>query len=119
MVLNALVSNTDDHPRNHALLARTRHWQLAPAYDLNPWPHSGTERDLAMTIGDHGRRASRTNLLSRCERFQMTRKEANSTIDTMKGIVNARWEAVVRRFGGSQGDCDAIRPAFDNAGFEY
>jgi hypothetical protein len=49
----------------------------------------------------------------------MTREEANSTIDTMKRMVNARWETVVRRFGGSQGDCDAIRPAFDNAGFEY
>src|ERR1700737_1048810 len=114
MILNALVSNTDDHPRNHALVATTRHWQLAPAYDLNPWPHPGAERDLAMTIGDHGRRASRKNLLSRCERFRMTREEANSTIDRMTDIVNTQWEAVVRRLGGSQGDCDAIRSAFNN-----
>jgi serine/threonine-protein kinase HipA len=30
---NAAVSNIDDHPRNHALLARSRSWQLSPAYD--------------------------------------------------------------------------------------
>jgi len=31
MVFNALVSNTDDHPRNHALIAITGNWELSPA----------------------------------------------------------------------------------------
>jgi hypothetical protein len=31
---NAAVSNIDDHPRNHALLARSTSWQLSPAYGL-------------------------------------------------------------------------------------
>ena len=46
---NAAVSNIDDHPRNHALLARSRSWQLSPAYDLTPSPvQAETRRDLAM-----------------------------------------------------------------------
>jgi hypothetical protein len=40
---NAAVSNIDDHPRNHALLARSRSWQLSPAYDLTPAPPAGRD----------------------------------------------------------------------------
>ncbi len=38
VVFNALISNTDDHPRNHALIAPGEDWRLAPAYDLTPTP---------------------------------------------------------------------------------
>ena len=56
MVFNALISNTDDHPRNHAAIAKARDWQLSPAYDLTPsMPVSLERRDLAMSCGDFGR----------------------------------------------------------------
>jgi serine/threonine-protein kinase HipA len=38
MAFNALISNIDDHPRNHALIAKEREWQMSPAYDLTPMP---------------------------------------------------------------------------------
>jgi HipA-like C-terminal domain len=39
IVFNILISNTDDHLRNHGFLyAGTDGWQLSPAYDLNPVP---------------------------------------------------------------------------------
>ncbi|CAN5763978.1 hypothetical protein BH23GEM8_BH23GEM8_11620 [soil metagenome] len=28
---NALISNNDDHPRNHGMVAARRDWRLAPA----------------------------------------------------------------------------------------
>jgi serine/threonine-protein kinase HipA len=33
---NALIANIDDHPRNHALIAKERDWRLSPAFDLTP-----------------------------------------------------------------------------------
>ncbi len=36
MCFNALISNIDDHPRNHALIAKDKDWRLSPAYDLTP-----------------------------------------------------------------------------------
>ena len=36
MSFNALISNIDDHPRNHALIAKDTDWKLSPAYDLTP-----------------------------------------------------------------------------------
>ena len=43
---NAAISNLDDHPRNHAIVAHDRQWRLSPAYDLTPVPAiSVTRRD--------------------------------------------------------------------------
>src|SRR6202007_1840067 len=62
---NALISNIDDHPRNHALLARNVDWALSPAYDLTPSPVVSLDRrDLALVCGDQGRFANAKNILS-------------------------------------------------------
>ncbi len=120
IVLNALVSNLDDHPRNHALIAPGTEWQLAPAYDITPDPRAGQqERDLAMICGRYGRRARRVNLLSGASRFGLTREEANTIIDEMVEIVKAEWEGEVHRQGGTNADCAAIATAFVHEGFEY
>ena len=36
VVFIILVSNTDDHLRNHGFILETDGWRLAPAYDVNP-----------------------------------------------------------------------------------
>jgi serine/threonine-protein kinase HipA len=79
MTFNALISNIDDHPRNHAILANDRNWRLSPAYDLTPAnPISEDHRDLAMAAGDQGRWANAGNLLSQGERFLLSRDEASA-----------------------------------------
>ena len=56
MCFNALISNTDDHPRNHAVIAPGVDWKLSPVYDLTPQNLISLERrDLAMACGDRGR----------------------------------------------------------------
>ena len=113
MVFNALISNNDDHPRNHAVIAPGDAWQLSPAYDLTPMPQVSLERrDLALTVGDFGRRASVRNLLSQCTRFLLTPDEAARLIDDMEACVRARWQAVARGQGVSDTDCRKIATAF-------
>jgi serine/threonine-protein kinase HipA len=120
MVFNALISNIDDPPRNHALIAESTDWSLSPAYDLTPSPQASTERDLAMEVGSaQRRRANRWNLLSECGRFGLSREEATHVIDTMKTTVSRRWRDVVKECGGTESDVRAIERAFDYEGFEY
>jgi len=117
-VFNALISNTDDHPRNHAVIAQGSAWQLSPAYDLTPMPLVSTERrDLAMSLGDLGRRASAQNLVSQCARFLLTPDEANALIDEMEAIVRTRWHEIARREGVSERDCEVISRSFVYEGF--
>lgn len=118
MVFNALVSNTDDHPRNHAAFAPGSHWRLSPAYDLTPTPAvSEDRRDLAMTCGAQGRFASAANLLSECRRFLLNTQDAEKIIDEMEACVAQDWFAVARSCGVSPADCDAIRRAYIYPGF--
>ncbi|WP_396214043.1 type II toxin-antitoxin system HipA family toxin [Gemmatimonas sp.] len=119
MVFNALVTNNDDHPRNHAFVAHSAEWRLSPAYDLTPAPLHADERDLAMICGSvAGRRATRANLLSGCLRFGLTADEAVQTIDRLRSIVTTTWESAILSHGGTRADCEAVRPAFEIPGFD-
>jgi len=118
MTFNALISNLDDHPRNHALTAKERDWRLSPAYDLTPSPVIAQDRrDLAMEIGDQGRYANAKNLLSQHTRFLLQEGEAKTIVSNMTDKVRATWYDVVRGQGVSEKDAETIRGAFVYDGF--
>lgn len=120
MAFNALMSNSDDHPRNHAFIALDDRWRLSPAYDLTPTaPASIERRDLALTCGDQGRRASADNLRSQCGRFLLSPEAATKILDDMEAAIRARWYEVTRREGVSERDCERIAGAFAYPGFRY
>jgi len=54
LVFNVLVSNTDDHLRNHGFLRDEAGWRLGPAYDLNPVPVRGGGRDGRRALAGRG-----------------------------------------------------------------
>jgi serine/threonine-protein kinase HipA len=119
MCFNALISNLDDHPRNHALIAKEREWNLSPAYDLMPSPViAQDQRDLAMRCGDRGRVACASNILSQHTRFLLGPVEAKMIVENIKQAVSATWYDLVRAEGVSEKDAEAIRPAFVYDGFD-
>jgi serine/threonine-protein kinase HipA len=119
MCFNALISNTDDHPRNHALIAKARDWQLSPAYDLTPTPHVSLEhRDLAMICGDRGRFANARNMLSQSARFVLRSDEAEHIVAAIRDRVKSTWYDVARSVGVVEKDCERISGAFAYPGFD-
>ena len=118
MTFNALISNLDDHPRNHALVAKEREWQLSPAYDLTPSPVISREhRDLALEVGDQGRFANAKNVLSQHARFLLDAEDAKAIVSNMTEQVRASWYDVVRGQGVSEKDAETIKGAFVYPGF--
>jgi serine/threonine-protein kinase HipA len=118
MIFNALISNLDDHPRNHAFIAKDRDWHLSPAYDLTPSPVIARDRrDLAMDIGDQGRFANAKNLLSQNTRFLLDDAQAKAIVAEMTDKVRASWYDVVRAQGVTEKDAEIIRGAFVYPGF--
>ncbi len=119
MVFNGLISNTDDHPRNHAILAMNNAWSLSPAYDLTPTsPVSLERRDLALTCGNAGRYANAANMMTQCQRFRLSGAEAADIITIMKNAVKENWYATARAQGVSERDCERISGAFAYEGFD-
>jgi len=125
-VFNALISNLDDHPRNHAVLWDEGGWRLSPVYDLVPSnTQSQDERFLAMSVGrpdgDRPRWANRSNLISGAEHFGLSKDEADGLITEMKTRVMERWRPLVADLGGGDPFAEQIAHAFPDRypGFEY
>jgi serine/threonine-protein kinase HipA len=119
MVFNAAISNLDDHPRNHAVLARENSWRLSPAYDLTPFAVSAQQRSLALDCGLHGRGATKANLISGHGRFLLNREEATQIFDRIVETVRHAWQPALRRAGLSEADCQRLSPAFLYEGLFY
>lgn len=114
LCFNAAVSNTDDHPRNHALLARGSSWRLSPAYDLTPGAmRTETERLLAMACGSDGNRwANRSVILSGAGRFLLSVQDASAIVDHVCAVVSSQWRRCYRQAGVSEQDCERLAGAF-------
>ena len=120
MCFNAVVSNLDDHPRNHAVLAKGSSWRLSPGYDLTPTPMIAKDaRLLAMDCGTQGRLARRDNLLTAHGRFLLSKEHATSIVDGIVDTVTSQWDTSLRRAGASEKDCAAIAQAYIYEGFFY
>jgi serine/threonine-protein kinase HipA len=124
MVFNALVTNLDDHPRNHAVVGTASGgWRLSPAFDLVASNAASREnRELAMACGvlpGRERWANRANLLSGCRHFGLASDEANSIINEIKSVVTGSWEQQVLDQGGSGQDCKNLVHAIAYDGFEF
>lgn len=120
MCFNAIVSNLDDHPRNHAILAKGRDWQLSPAFDLTPTPMIALERrDLAMACGNAGRYANKKNIISQHARFLLNEEDAAAIISDIVETVQILWRPTMKESGVSNIDCKTIESAFLYKGFFY
>lgn len=99
LAFNCLISNTDDHDLNHGLLADTRGWHLAPAFDLVPQP-SGTRRRMqALLVGDEGAESTRANILSVAGAYGLSAKVAGAQIDEVKEAVSSQWRTCLANNG--------------------
>lgn len=111
MVFNAMVTNNDDHPRNHALLRTLGGWRLSPAYDILPVPMVSVERrDLALEVGRFGRAAGLYNILSRCDAFGLSKDDAQALIDGMLAVVRG-WREFFSQRGIEQRSLDMLEQA--------
>ena len=125
-VFNALTSNIDDHPRNHAVVWEGGGWRLSPAYDLTPSVGKAQdERLLAMAVGSlpgvEPRWANRENLVSSAGHFGLADEEAQGLISEMKEVVVSRWKDLISLVARGTIVADQIEHAFVDRypGFEY
>ncbi len=116
MVFNILVSNDDDHLRNHAFLFDSQDggWRLSPLYDVVPKPQVATERMLHLSIGPQGRLARLDNALAGAGRFGLLPPDAARIIDRVVGVAR-HWRDTFEGLGVSVRECDRVASAFRRA----
>lgn len=113
MVYNVLVSNDDDHLRNHGFVwePRLAGWRLSPLYDVLPRASHATERFLHLGLGSQGRLATLDNALDTHEMFTLSRATACEMIAGIWRVVR-EWRGYFENFGVPATEIEKIAPAF-------
>jgi serine/threonine-protein kinase HipA len=114
MVFNVLVSNTDDHLRNHGFLREGDGWRLAPAYDLNPMPIDVKPRVHALTLDGVDATSSLELALTAAPQFGLSARAARA-IAREVGAAVARWRKLAAAHGLTAAQIDRMESAFDHA----
>ena len=114
IVFTILISNVDDHMRNHGFLyAGTTGWTLSPAYDLNPTPVEEKPRILASSIDESDSTASLDLALEVAEYFDVTAGRAR-VIASEVGSVVSNWREDAKRMGLRNSEIDRMASAFEH-----
>ena len=93
IVFNILISNTDDHLRNHGFLFDgAGGWRLSPAYDMNPTPLDVKARILSLAIDEADDTASLDVALGMARQCGLNLPAANEIIAEVQLAVS-QWRA--------------------------
>ena len=114
VVFNVLISNVDDHLRNHGFLRlSTTGWSLSPAYDLNPVPTDLKARVLTTNINLDEGTCSLDVLESAAEFFGLTLVQARSIIKEV-ATVTATWRDMAKAVGARSAEVTRMASAFEH-----
>ena len=114
VVFNVLISNVDDHLRNHGFLWQGKAgWSLSPAYDLNPVPTDLKARMLATNIDLDDGTCSLDLLEAASEFFALTLPQARAIIKEV-ATVTATWREIAATVGARSAEINRMASAFEH-----
>lgn len=109
IAFNVMVSNTDDHLRNHGfLLVPNSGWRLSEAYDMNPAPGSS---GLALNIDEHDNALDLDLVRSVAPYFRIKDPDAKQILERIEAAVR-QWREIANAIGMSRREEDAMADAF-------
>ncbi|WP_066585163.1 type II toxin-antitoxin system HipA family toxin [Cellulomonas timonensis] len=115
ILFNVMVSNTDDHLRNHGFVkASGTSWALAPAFDLNPDPAPGPKH-LSTAIDTADDTASIDLVMSVADYFRLSPADADRIRREVADTVGA-WRVVAAQWL-TPSEIEAMAPAFSQSGY--
>jgi serine/threonine-protein kinase HipA len=118
MAVSVLISNTDDHLRNHGFLHETGgSWKLSPAFDLNPNPEPG-KKHLHTAIDETETEASAELLIDVAPVFRLDEEEAVSILREVYQETR-EWRNVAGTLGMDAQQIETMEPAFEHAASEF
>ena len=108
VVFNILVSNTDDHLRNHGFMLTNNGWQLSPAYDMNP---NEMGSGLTLNISENSNEQDISLALETAKHYKLKKDEAIKILNDMQ-LEIAKWRTVAKKLGMGSSEIEQMKRAF-------
>jgi len=114
VAFNVLVSNVDDHLRNHGFLRVDKSgWTLSPAYDLNPVPADLKARVLTTNIDLEEGTCSIDLLEASADYFALSLNEARAILKDV-ATATSSWRTVASEVGANAAEIHRMATAFEH-----
>ena len=118
IVFTVLVTNTDDHLKNHGFIyAGDGQWSLSQLFDVNPQPERHRLLKTAIIEGE-AFEASLEMAMEAAEYFSLSGPEAREMAGGMARKIHGSWQAIMRHHGLTGRDLDHLAPAFEHREME-
>ena len=108
ILFNILVSNTDDHLRNHGFVLTNQGWRLSPAYDMNP---NEMGNGLTLNISENSNEQDISVVMHTAIYYQVKVDTANKILEEMQKEI-ANWRVIAKKFGISNSEIELTKRAF-------
>lgn len=109
MVFNALIGNSDDHLRNHAVIRSTKGtWNLSPAFDMVPQPR-GDHTHVLRFATSHV--ASIADVMNAHGQLAVSAEAARAIAKEVAGPIR-NWRDYMDQKGVTEADINWLTPAF-------
>ena len=112
-LFTVLISDKDNHLRNHGMVLHRTGWRLAPAYDMNPEAEKVLPRVLAISLDGVDDRATVAPLFAHCEAFGLTLPVARTIARDMAQVVRD-WRPHGARLRLPEREMRTLAPAFEH-----
>ncbi|HTO02614.1 MAG TPA: HipA domain-containing protein, partial [Opitutus sp.] len=107
IVFNILVSNRDDHLRNHGFILADDGWRLAPAYDLNP----NIERSHHLAIDSTDPTPDIALALATAEFYDLSAAQAGQILQHVRTAVG-QWRSTATNHRLPRAEIEQVAQAF-------
>jgi serine/threonine-protein kinase HipA len=115
VLFSVLISNVDDHLRNHGFLydSAKRGWRLSPAYDLNPVPRDVKPAFLSTLIDEQNDLASFEVVLGTAEYYGLAKADVRRIVKQAVAAVS-NWRSEAAKLGASRREIERMASAFEH-----
>jgi serine/threonine-protein kinase HipA len=113
IAFSILITNADDHLRNHGFLHEDREfWRLSPAFDINPSPERVRESKTWISE-DAGPDMTIDALMSVIAYFRITKARAKEIVSEVAHVVD-NWRVTGQSIGMSDDELELFVDAFEH-----
>lgn len=112
-----LVTDKDNHLRNHGLMWHATGWRLCPAYDMNPETEPRKPRELLLSIDGIDNSATLDIVMDVAADFGLSREDARRDAKHMADVV-ATWRERAKKMRLPAKEIDKMRDAFEHEALE-
>ena len=111
ILFSVLVSNTDDHLRNHDFILTEKGWKLSPLFDVNPNPRG---KQLSLNITENNNLKELSLVMDSAKYYDLDKSKAKENAIRIASIIRDNWQKIAKQNGCSQAEIEYMKGAFED-----